>query len=128
MAKENILKDTFPNIQFVVTTHSPFLIQETGRDQLIILKDSQIHKITSAANLSIEDIAEELQLVENPQWSKSRQDMFQKAKEYYKAVKEERDTPEMKAILDEAMKPFALDTAFYAIVEQEKIIQKYNKN
>jgi predicted ATP-binding protein involved in virulence len=124
----NILKDTFPNIQFVVTTHSPFLIQETGRDQLIILKDSQIHKITSAANLSIEDIAEELQLVENPQWSKSRQDMFQKAKEYYKAVKEERDTPEMKAILDEAMKPFALDTAFYAIVEQEKIIQKYNKN
>lgn len=124
----NILKDTFPNIQFVVTTHSPFLIQETGRDQLIILKDSQIYKITSAANLSIEDIAEELQLVENPQWSKSRQDMFQKAKEYYKAVKEERDTPEMKAILDEAMKPFALDTAFYAIVEQEKIIQKYNKN
>jgi predicted ATP-binding protein involved in virulence len=124
----NILRDTFPKVQFVVTTHSPFLIQETGRDQLIILKDNKIHKITSAANLSIEDIAEELQFVENPQWSKSRQEMFQKAKEYYKAVKEERDTPEMKAILDEAMKPFALDTAFYAIVEQEKIIQKYNKN
>ncbi len=124
----NILRDTFPKVQFVVTTHSPFLIQETGQDQLIILKDNKIHKITSAANLSIEDIAEELQFVENPQWSKSRQEMFQKAKEYYKAVKEKRDTPEMKARLDEAMKPFALDTAFYAIVEQEKIIQKYNKN
>lgn len=124
----NILRNTFPKVQFVVTTHSPFLIQETGQDQLIILKDNKILKITSAANLSIEDIAEELQFVENPQWSKSRQEMFQKAKEYYKAVKEERDTPEMKAILDEAMKPFALDTAFYAIVEQEKIIQKYNKN
>lgn len=124
----NILRDTFPKVQFVVTTHSPFLIQETGQDQLIILKDNKILKITSASNLSIEDIAEELQFVENPQWSKSRQEMFQKAKEYYKAVKEERDTPEMKAVLDEAMKPFALDTAFYAIVEQEKIIQKYNKN
>ena len=124
----NILRDTFPKVQFVVTTHSPFLIQQAGQDQLIILKDNKIHKITSAANLSIEDIAEELQFVENPQWSKSRQEMFQKAKEYYKAVKEKRDTPEMKAMLDEAMKPFALDTAFYAIVEQEKIIQKYNKN
>ena len=124
----NILRNTFPKVQFVVTTHSPFLIQETGQNQLIILKDNKILKITSASNLSIEDIAEELQFVENPQWSKSRQEMFQKAKEYYNAVKEERDTPEMKAILDEAMKPFALDTAFYAIVEQEKIIQKYNKN
>ncbi len=122
------LRETFPNIQFVVTTHSPFLIQETGQEQLIILKNSHVHKITSAANLSIEDIAEELQFVANPQWSKLRQYMFQKAKEYYKAVKEEQDTPEMKAALDEAMKPFARDTAFYAIVEQERIIQKYNRN
>jgi hypothetical protein len=54
--------------------------------------------------------------------------MFEKASEYYKAVKEGKDTPEMKAALDEAMKPFALDTAFYAIVEQEKIIEEYKKS
>jgi predicted ATP-binding protein involved in virulence len=124
----NVLRDTFPKVQFIATTHSPFLIQETGQCQLIILKNNAIHKITSGSNLSIEDIAEELQYVENPQWSKSRQEMFQKAKEYYKAVKEGSDTPEMKADLDEAMKPFALDTAFYAIVEQEKIIEEYKKN
>ena len=34
----------------------------------------------------------------------------------------------MKEELDISMKPFALDTAFYAIVEQEKIIQEYNKS
>jgi predicted ATP-binding protein involved in virulence len=124
----DVLKNTFPKIQFIATTHSPFLIQETGQEQLIILKNSAIDKITSAANLSIEDIAEELQNVENPQWSKPRQEMFEKAKVYYQAVKEEKDTAEMKAELDKAMKPFALDTAYYALVEQEKIIQEYNKS
>lgn len=123
-----VLKDTFPKIQFITTTHSPFLIQETGQGQLIILKNNAIHKITSGVNLSIEDIAEELQYVINPQWSKSRQEMFEKAEEYYRAVKEGIDTPQMKIELDEAMKPFALDTAFYAIVEQEKIIEEYKKN
>ena len=122
-----VLRTTFPKIQFIATTHSPFLIQETGEGQLIILKNSQIHKVGSAANLSIEDIAEELQYVKNPQWGKLRQDMFEKARAYYSAVKEGRDTPEMKAALDEAMKPFALDTAFYAIVEQEKIIQQQSR-
>lgn len=123
-----VLRKTFPKVQFVATTHSPFLIQETGPQQLIILKNSAVTKVASGINLSIEDIAEDLQHVINPQWSKSRQEMFIIAGEYYKAVKEGKDTPKMKAELDEAMKPFALDTAFYAIVEQEKIIQEYKKN
>lgn len=123
-----ILRDNFPKIQFIATTHSPFLIQETGQGQLIILKNNSIHKITSGINLSIEDIAEELQHVINPQWSKSRQNMFEKAKIYYKAIKEGNATPKLKQDLDHAMKPFALDTAFYAIIEQEKIIAEYKKN
>jgi len=122
------LKTTFPKIQFIATTHSPFLIQETSIDQLIVLKNNNISKIASGINLSIEDIAEELQDVKNPQWSKSRQHMFEVATRYYQAVKDGTDTPEMKCELDEAMKPFALDTAFYAIIEQEKIIQDNKKD
>ena len=53
------LKNTFPNIQFIVTSHSPFLIQETAFNQLIILKNSSVEKKGSAINLSIEDIAED---------------------------------------------------------------------
>jgi predicted ATP-binding protein involved in virulence len=123
----NGLRETFPKVQFIATTHSPFLIQETGKNQLIILKNNQIHSITSGVNKSIEDIAEEFQFVENPQWSHTRQEMFDKAKTYYQAVKEGKDTPEMKAELDEAMKPFSLDTAFYAIIEQERIVQQFKK-
>jgi predicted ATP-binding protein involved in virulence len=124
----HVLKDTFSDIQFIVTTHSPFIIQETGEEELIVLKENAVNQVTSGVNLSIEDIAEELQEVDNPQWSKSRQEMFEVASRYYKAVKEGVDTPEMKSELDEAMKPFSLDTAFYAIIEQEKIIQEYKKN
>ncbi len=121
------LKNTFPNIQFITTSHSPFLIQETAINQLIILKNSSVEKIGSGINLSIEDIAEEIQYVNNPQWSKSRQKMFLVAKNYYKAVNEGTDTQEMKEELDKAMQPFANDTAFYAIVEQLKIKKEYLK-
>ena len=122
------LRNTFPNIQFIVTSHSPFLIQETAFNQLIILKNNLTTTKGTAINLSIEDIAEEIQNVKNPQWSKSRQRMFEIAKKYYKAVDENSDTSEMKTELDKAMLPFANDTAFYAIIEQIKIKKKYNKN
>lgn len=122
-----VLKTEFPRIQFIVTTHSPFLIQESGTDELIILKNSSVENITSGNNLSIEDIAEELQFVQNPQWSKLREKMFEVAGKYYKAVKDGVDTTEMKDELDIVMKPFAIDTAFYSVIEQERIIKKYKK-
>ena len=121
------LKETFPLIQFIVTTHSPFLIQEAGKDELIILNNSKVDKITSGVNLSIEDIAEEIQMVENPQWSKKRQKMYHTARKYYQAMKKGKDTQQMKDDLDEAMKPFANDTALYSILEQRKLIEKYKK-
>ncbi|TKG95163.1 AAA family ATPase [Puteibacter caeruleilacunae] len=121
------LRDTFPKVQFVCTTHSPFLIQETEANQLIKLKGSEIEYVGQANNQSIEDIAEEHQDVENPQWSKKRQIMYEVAKEYYSAVKEGTDTPELKEKFDEAMKPFANDTALYAVIDQEKIKAEYKK-
>ncbi|MCT4615818.1 MAG: AAA family ATPase [Marinifilaceae bacterium] len=122
------LKSSFPKIQFVCTTHSPFLIQETEVNQLIKLKESRIEKIGSANNLSIEDIAEEYQDLDNPQWSKKRQHMFEVAKRYYQAVKDGNDTPTLKEEFDKAMKPFANDTALYAMIEQEKIKAEYLKS
>ncbi len=122
------LKDTFPKIQFITTTHSPFLIQETATNQLIKLKDNAISVISQANNLSIEDIAEEFQEVKNPQWSKSRQHMFAMATKYYQAVKQGTDTIEMKKEFDQAMRPFSKDTALYAVIEQEKIKADYKKS
>ncbi|MCI5125233.1 MAG: hypothetical protein D3925_12355 [Candidatus Electrothrix sp. AR5] len=121
-------KKTFPKIQFIASTHSPFLVQETEAYQLIKLKDNTLSARGQGNNLSIEDIAEELQDVKNPQWSKSRQHMFNVATKYYQAVKDTTDTPELKAEFDKAMKPFAQDTALYAVIEQEKIKADYKKS
>lgn len=121
-----ILVELFPKVQFIVTSHSPFIIQETSNNQLIKLtEDSYIEG--QGNNLSLEDIAEELQLVSNPQWSKKRQEMFEVARDYYKSVKEGTNTPEMKDELDIAMQPFAIDTAYYAILEQERILAEYQR-
>lgn len=122
-----ILLQLFPKVQFIVTSHSPFIIQETSDNQLIKL-EADSYQVGRGNNLSLEDIAEELQLVDNPQWSKKRQKMFTVAREYYKAVKEGVDTEEMKEKLDIAMKPFAIDTAYYSILEQERILAEYKRS
>lgn len=118
---------TFPLIQFICTTHSPFLIQETGINQLIKLKNNQIAAISRGNNLSIEDIAEEFQDVKNPQWSEKRKLMFAKAKEYYAALQKGEETTQLKDEFDKAMTPFSLDTAYYAILEQERLVRENNK-
>ncbi|QZT37864.1 hypothetical protein K5X82_02940 [Halosquirtibacter xylanolyticus] len=63
----------------------------------------------------------------NPQWSKKRLLMFEVAKKYYQAVKDGNETPELKQEFDDAMKPFAQDSAYYAIIEQERIINNLKK-
>lgn len=122
------LLDTFPKIQFIATTHSPFIIQETEVGQLFILENCQLKNVKGASDLSIEDIAEFIQGVEMPQWSSKRKEMFSIAKEYYQAVKEDKVTEELKDRFQESMKPFSSNTAYHAILEQERILKEYKKN
>ena len=41
------LQKTFPNIQFIVTTHSPQVLSRVHRDDIFILKDDQLYKPSS---------------------------------------------------------------------------------
>lgn len=124
----NSLLETFPNIQFIASTHSPFIIQEAEIGQLFILENCALKSIKGASDLSIEDIAEFIQGVEMPQWSTKRQEMFSIAKEYYQAVKEDKVTDDLKDRFQESMKPFSSNTAYHAILEQERILKEYKKN
>jgi len=56
------LKRTFPKIQFIVTTHSPFIVQSLRTEELINL-DGQVSK--PPFTKSIEEIAETDMLVED---------------------------------------------------------------
>lgn len=122
------LKETFPNIQFICTTHSPFIIQETEQNELLIIKDNKIREYNSGSNLSIEDIAEFYQNVENPQWSQKRQELYELAPKFYEAIKNNTLTEELSHKFEEAVKPFANDTALFSVIKEEEILKEYLKS
>lgn len=122
------LKETFPRIQFICTTHSPFIIQETEKDELLIIRDSKIREYNSGTNLSIEDIAEFYQNVENPQWSLKRQELFEIAPRFYDAVKNNNLTEQLKNKFEEVVKPFSNDTALFSVIKEEEILKEYLKS
>ncbi len=74
----------FPKVQFICASHSPFLIQSLEEGQLISL-DGEVDEKYSGQ--SIEDIAEDIMGVDNPQYSEKRQKMYQAANDYFTALK-----------------------------------------
>lgn len=117
------LKKSFPNIQFITSSHSPFLIQETEEGQLIKLKDNQI-EISGGDQLSIEDIAENKQEVENPQWSEKKKDLFNAAEEYYKALELGTIDESMELKLAKLIQPFSQNQAYDAFMSQIKLTKE----
>ena len=81
----NDLKTTFPSIQFVCTTHSPFIIQSIGQGELRIL-DLEDTQFLEYVNQSIEDIAEEIQLVEVPQQSLKARELASATEQYFELL------------------------------------------
>lgn len=113
------LKKAFPNIQFIVTTHSPFIIQSINNG---ILYDLDTDKVTSRdeyLNKSIEDITEDIQFLHLPQKSKRFKDMRKAAKEYFTLLKNNPDNMELtdlKNRLDELLLPFNDNPAYSAFL------------
>jgi predicted ATP-binding protein involved in virulence len=108
------LRRTFPNVQFIATTHSPFIIQSLRPGELIRL-DGDVSDDAQAG--SIEDIVEGLMGVEVPQRSQRFQDMMEAARKYYAALNEKRSEEDVKGLrlrLDELLAPFSDDPAFVA--------------
>lgn len=124
------LKNSFPNIQFVATTHSPFILQE--------MEDNEVYKINSTADdilfplkglnrLGVEDIAEEVQGVDTPNMSSKREEMFKAAEEYYKLlesvekVTDDERLQQLKNKLDSIAEKYSDDVAYYAFLKQERL-------
>lgn len=81
---DNLTK-TFEKLQFIVTTHSPFIIQSIEDGNLIRLDEEEMKDFN---NLSIEEISEDLMNVELPQRSKKFTSMMNVATEYYELLDE----------------------------------------
>ncbi|MCO6465095.1 MAG: AAA family ATPase [Bradyrhizobiaceae bacterium] len=115
------LRQTFPNIQFIGTTHSPFVIQSLEPGELVNLDPDD----SEYADRSLEDIAEEVMGVELPQKSARFKRMYDAAREYYGILESAAEADEVglqriKDRLDELSMPFSRDPAYQAFLEFQR--------
>lgn len=116
------LRLTFPNIQFIATTHSPFIIQSLKPGEFINLDPEEFAEYV---NKSIEDIAENVMGVNQPQKSERFQQMVEAAEDYYLILHEIPnaqigDLEVLKHRLDELSEPFNDDPAFVAFLKFQR--------
>ena len=81
------LRNAFPNIQFIATTHSPFIIQSMLPGEVIDLNENEgqyYGKSPAEPDRYIEDITETVLGVDNVQRSERFVKMMEAAKEYYR--------------------------------------------
>jgi len=132
------LQKAFPQMQFIVTTHSPFIIQSLSPGEVIDLNQPNNTEIITPDNVaapgpgspfsnrSIEDIVEDVMGVYEPQRSHRYQLMFEAAKEYYQVLKEAKEGDAakkdgLKRKLDELSAPFSDNVAYHAFLEMERM-------
>ncbi|WP_345951310.1 AAA family ATPase [Mucilaginibacter sp. PAMB04274] len=115
------LKKAFPNIQFVVTTHSPFIVQSLKAEELINL-DTVTGLDDNPDRYSIEEIASQEMGVDHVQRSETFQKMQRIAKEYFDLIKTNasaEDIQRAKLLLDEIRIKYNNDPAYVALLESE---------
>jgi len=141
------LQKAFPNLQFIATTHSPFIIQSLDPGEVIDLSQqvqqpAQILNESMAtpapvkpfSNRSIEDIVEDVMGVDVPQRSQRYQDMYMAAEKYYKILEDEKgsnspvEIERVKRELDELSAPFSDNVAYHAFLEMERIAAGFGKS
>lgn len=115
------LRNAFPRIQFVATTHSPLIIQSLRPGELVQFDDT----VSEYHRQSCEDILETLMNVEHPQRSVRWLRMKEAAREYYRVLHERRasagEVEQAKLRLDELLAPFMDDPAYVAFLEMERV-------
>jgi predicted ATP-binding protein involved in virulence len=79
-----LLKDLFPECQFIATTHSPFVIQALGTGKLVQLGDGASDLDPSGE--SIEDIAEDIQGIEMSKRSYRDERLAKATENYYRLL------------------------------------------
>jgi len=117
----NTLTTIFPKVQFICASHSPFIIQSLKDGQLISM-DGEIDE--EYAGQSIEDIAEDIMGIENPQYSDEKQKMYELAQEYFAKLNQITKKAELESVkreLEVLTARFGDNPAYYAFLSQKYI-------
>jgi predicted ATP-binding protein involved in virulence len=124
------LRRTFPELQFIATTHSPFLVQSMREGELICLDQEAI---SQTGNLGPEEIARGLMGVQRPEVSLRYAEMKAVARGYLETLEEAALSPEDKLAeyqqrLAESIAPYADNPAFQAFLEMERAAVRRGPN
>lgn len=141
------LKKAFPKLQFIASTHSPFIIQSLEPGEVIDLgqelSPEQMNKAPDNiaapgpgsvfSNQSIEDIVESIMGISIPQRGARYQKMYEAAKNYYTLLQgtnsaDEAEKQKLKLQLDELSAPFSDNVAYHAFLEMERIAAGLGSN
>lgn len=115
------LKNVFKNVQFVATTHSPFIVQSLKSEELINL-DSVKGLDNDPNKYSVEEISENEMGVKNVKRSNEFSEMQDIAKKYFQLIKNNGgadDIKKAKNLLDKVRINFSKDPAYVALLESE---------
>ncbi|PRT29280.1 AAA family ATPase [Bacillus wiedmannii] len=122
------LKTVFPLVQFIATTHSPFIIQSLSPGELRRLNfidDDERVDSEEFINKSIEDITEAVMGIEGVQRSEHLNKMFKVAQRYYTLLNEgaresDEELKKLRAELDSIEELYSSDVAYYAFLKMER--------
>jgi predicted ATP-binding protein involved in virulence len=117
------LRTTFPKIQFIATSHSPFLIQSLRSGEELLLLDGQ--PTAELANLPIGEITQGIMGVPNAEVSLRYGEMKGAAKHYLELLEEAALAPEEKLAqfrerLADTIAPYADNPAYQALLEMKR--------
>lgn len=117
------LRATFPRVQFVLTTHSPFVIQSAHSGSELILLDAQ--PLDQLENKGIEEISKAVMGVDRPDVGERYEAMKAVARSYLERLNEAPIAPEEKLAqfkeeLARSIAPFADNPAFQAFLEMKR--------
>jgi predicted ATP-binding protein involved in virulence len=120
------LRATFPNIQFIATTHSPFILQ-TAREGEVITLDRDL--AVEPAGKNIEEVARLVMGVTNTERSPRYQHMLDSARRYLELVEEARSaTAERRAQIHtelvSMLAPFSDNPAYTALLERRGLAER----
>ncbi len=113
------LRTVFPNIQFICTTHSPFLIQSLRSSEELIMLDGE--PLSDYAHIGIEEIVKNMGVL-RPDVSVRYEEMKKVAKNFLQLLDETVLSPqekqeEYKKQLAQIIAPFAENPAYQAFLE-----------
>lgn len=117
------LRNAFPKIQFVATTHSPILIQSlrSGEELLVLDGEPTAH----LGDKSIAEIVQGIQGVSQPDVSLRYASMKRVARSYLEILEEAKTAPRdrlaaYKERLQDSLEPYADNPAFQAFLEMKR--------